>query len=46
MHILTKIKYFDWLYQLDYDKVPYDNLFSLLGTTIELVNNLYDGKLG
>lgn len=39
----SKIKYLDWLYKLDYDKMPYENLQSLLESSIELANNLYDG---
>ncbi len=38
----SKIKYLDWLYRLDYDKNPYENLQSLLGASVELANNLYD----
>lgn len=38
----SKIKYLDWLYKLDYDKMPLEDLQSLLESSIELVNNLYD----
>lgn len=38
----SKIKYLDWLYKLDYGKSPYEDLKSLLESSIELVNNLYD----
>lgn len=38
----SKIKYLDWLYRLDYDKIPYENLQSLLEASVELANNLYD----
>ena len=38
----SKIKYLDWLYKLDYGKLPYEDLKSLLESSIELVNNLYD----
>ncbi len=40
----SKIKYLDWLYGLDYDKIPYEDLQSLLEASIELANNLYDGQ--
>ena len=39
----SKIKYLDWLYKSDYGKSPYEGLKSLLESSIELVNNLYDG---
>lgn len=39
----SKIKYLDWLYELDYGKTPYEDLQSLLEVAIELANNLYDG---
>ena len=39
----SKIKYLDWLYKLDYDKTPHEDLQSLLKSSIELANNLYDG---
>lgn len=38
----SKIKYLDWLYKLDYGESPYEDLKSLLESSIELVNNLYD----
>lgn len=38
----SKIKYLDWLYRLDYDKIPYENLQSLLEASVELASNLYD----
>lgn len=38
----SKIKYLDWLYRLDYDKTPYENLQSLLEASVELASNLYD----
>lgn len=38
----SKIKYLDWLYRLYYDKIPYENLQSLLGASAELASNLYD----
>lgn len=41
----SKIKYLDWLYKLDYDKDPYENLQLLLESSIELANNLYNGEL-
>lgn len=40
----SKIKYLDWLYRLDYDKNPYENLQSLLEASVELASNLYDEK--
>lgn len=40
-----KIKYLDWLYKLDYDKIPCEDLTSLLDLSIELANNLYDGQI-
>ncbi len=40
----SKIKYLDWIYKLDYDKIPYEDLPSLLASSIELANNLYDGR--
>ncbi|MCI9233561.1 MAG: hypothetical protein HFH08_03055 [Bacilli bacterium] len=41
----SKIKYLDWLYRLDYDKSPYENLQSLLRASVELANNLYDEQV-
>lgn len=41
----SKIKYLDWLYKLDYDKNPYENLQSLLESSVELANNLYDEQI-
>lgn len=41
----SKIKYLDWLYRLDYDKIPYEDFQSLLGTSVELANNLYDEQV-
>ena len=41
----SKIKYLDWLYRLDYGKLPYEDLKSLLESSIEFVNNLYDDQL-
>ena len=38
----SKIKYLDWLYELDYNKPPHEDLQSLLESSIELANNLYD----
>ena len=40
-----KIKYLDWLYRLDYDKIPYEDLQSLLEASVELVNDLYDEQV-
>ncbi len=40
----SKIKYLDWLYKLDYDKNPYENLQSLLEASVELASNLYGEK--
>ena len=42
---LKKIKYLDWLYRLDYDKIPYEDLQLLLGASVELANNLYDEQV-
>lgn len=39
-----KIKYLDWLYRLDYDKEPYDDLKLLLEESIKLSDELYDRK--
>ncbi|MCI8393962.1 MAG: hypothetical protein HFH86_00555 [Bacilli bacterium] len=41
----SKIKYLDWLYRLDYDQNPYENLQPLLEASVELVNNLYDEQI-
>lgn len=41
----SKIKYLDWLYSLDYDKAPYENLQSLLEASTCLANNLYDEQI-
>lgn len=41
----SKIKYLDWLYRLDYGKKPYEDLRSLLETSVELANNIYDGQV-
>ncbi|MDO4341199.1 MAG: nucleoside 2-deoxyribosyltransferase domain-containing protein [bacterium] len=38
-----KIKYLDWLYKEDYNKLPINNLDELLKEAITLANNLYDG---
>lgn len=40
-----KIKYLDWLYKLDYDKTPHEDLQSLLEKSIKLANNLYDEQM-
>lgn len=36
-----KIKYLDWLYELDYNEVPYNNVEELLKMAIKKVNELY-----
>lgn len=41
----SKIKYLDWLYRLDYDKIPYEDLNLLLEASVELANNLYDEQI-
>lgn len=41
----SKIKYLDWLYRLDYDKIPYEDLQSLLEASVELASNLYDEQV-
>lgn len=40
----AKIKYLDWLYQIDYNKVPINNLEELLKESIILTDKLYDEK--
>lgn len=35
----SKIKYLDWLYKLDYNKEPYDDLEELLKEAVKEVNN-------
>lgn len=30
---------------IDYDKIPYEDLQSLLGTSVALANNLYDEQV-
>lgn len=40
----AKIKYLDWLYKEDYNKVPINNLEELLKGSIILAGKLYDGK--
>lgn len=40
----AKIKYLDWLYQMDYNKVPINNLEELLKESIILADKLYDEK--
>lgn len=41
----SKIKYLDWLYRVDYDKIPHEDLKSLLEESIEVANNLYDEQV-
>jgi hypothetical protein len=36
-----KIKYLDWLYKLDYNKDPINNLDMLLNEAVDLANALY-----
>ncbi|HAB66240.1 MAG TPA: hypothetical protein DCE23_02615 [Firmicutes bacterium] len=38
----VKIKYLDWLYKLDYNKEPYDNLDNLLKEASIKADELYD----
>lgn len=38
----VKIKYLDWLYKLDYNKEPYDNLDNLLKEAYNKADELYD----
>lgn len=38
----SKIKYLDWLYKLDYDKEPYNDLESMLISSFNMANNLYN----
>lgn len=40
----VKIKYLDWLYQMDYNKVPINNLEELLKESMILADKLYDEK--
>lgn len=40
----SKIKYLDWLYKLDYDKEPFNDLKSLLISSLNMANQLYDEK--
>lgn len=40
----VKIKYLDWLYKEDYNKIPINDLDELLKESIVLANNLYDEK--
>lgn len=40
----AKIKYLDWLYKMDYNKVPINNLEELLKESIILTDKLYDEK--
>lgn len=40
----VKIKYLDWLYKEDYNKVPINDLDELLKESIILAKNLYDEK--
>lgn len=41
----SKIKYLDWLYKVDYDKEPHNDLASLLIDALDLANDLYDNQL-
>lgn len=41
-----KIKYLDWLYELDTDEKPIDNLEKLLEEAVLKAEELYDGKEG
>ena len=40
----AKIKYLDWLYKMDYNKVPINNLEELLKESMILADKLYDEK--
>lgn len=40
----AKIKYLDWLYQMDYNNVPINNLEELLKVSMILADKLYDEK--
>ena len=40
----VKIKYLDWLYKMDYNKVPINNLEELLKKSMILADKLYDEK--
>lgn len=39
-----KIKYLDWLYELDYNKKPINNLELLLTEAVKLANEKFEGK--
>lgn len=41
----SKIKYLDWLYKLDYDKEPCNDLVTLLNESSLLASNLYSDSL-
>lgn len=41
----SKIKYLDWLYELDYNRKPISELESLLNESITLSEKLYDEKV-
>lgn len=38
----VKVKYLDWLYKVDYNKEPFNDLEELLKETINLVDELYE----
>lgn len=40
----TKIKYLDWLYKEDYNKIPINNLGELLEKSVILANKIYNDK--
>lgn len=39
-----KTKYLDWLYEVDYNKVPFNNLKELIMSSVKLANDLYIEK--
>ncbi len=41
----SKTKYLDWLYGVDYNKKPFEDLQLLLEEASELSNNLYNGEV-
>lgn len=41
----SKTKYLDWLYDIDYGKVPINNIHEALAESICVANRLYDGNI-
>lgn len=40
----SKIKYLDWLYNIDCNKIPFNNLRELLVEAVNFSQEIYDGK--